>query len=110
MNYMGVADCHGLESFVDSAESFPMTFEMFVLRAAANPQRHAVAYKTDINKKTHNDIMNLMKDEKLKYRFEEALILLKAMATTIYIPDEFEILWDSIPDRTIDPYYSEREL
>jgi len=51
-----------------------------------------------------------MKDEKLKYRFEEALILLKEKATTIYIPDGFEILWDSIPDRTIDPYYSEREL
>ena len=109
MNYIGIADCHGLESFVNENEPNAMTFGMFAIRAAANAQRHAIAYKAEIDQKTHDEICHLMTKERFKDRFEQALILLKERATTIYIPEGYEILWDSIPDRTIDPYYSEEE-
>jgi len=107
--YMGIADCHGLESLSPIDPLGIMSYNMLAIRAASNPQRYAVPYKANISKETYEMILGLMKNNSLKYRFEDALILLKTEATSIYVPEGYEILWDSIPNRKIDPYYSPDE-
>lgn len=114
-NYVGIADAHGLESFIPYADMvaeavfegkdgektlrgiiFPLE-----LRAQANRHRHAVVYKAKVSDMKAKKIEKLLNKEE----YEEALNVLKT------VPD-IEIMkklgmaksWGMIPNRALDPY------
>jgi hypothetical protein len=93
--FYGLADCHGVESFVhdvdDMSKEIFMTLEddkvvcsqqfAMCLRAQANAQRHAVVYRAAIPQAKIADIEALIKDGK----YVEALNEIKEHATEIML-------------------------
>lgn len=43
--YVGIADAHGIESFIPESEA---RVDLLQLRAACNRQRHAVVYEAEL--------------------------------------------------------------
>mgnify|MGYP003348750253 FL=1 len=110
MKYYGIADAHGLESFVpvtfnsdiDGFEVDPRELSMMVLRANANRHRHAVVYQANLPIPVCREINALIKEQK----FDEALTKLKDGATDIRLARSpgAEKSWKLIPNPYLDPY------
>lgn len=119
--YYGIADCHGLESFICiddykqkemlsvlEGDSKPAPFsEMdiittLLLRARYNDHRHPVVYTAKVSSKDDKKIVKLMKAGK----HADALIYLKNHAKEISIENGLynKIRWEKIPNRVLDPY------
>lgn len=102
--YFGIADCHGLESFVPEAEAKEGKVNLFHLfiRAQANRQRHAVMYRAELPKAEAEVIHKLLYQ---KGEFVTALQTLKA-AGIIFLPSEigWQKSWGMIPDSRLDPW------
>lgn len=113
--YCGIADVHGLESFIPYAERVAeAVFEggdgrktlnniLFTLklRAMANRHRHTVVYKVRISDRKAEEIEKLLEEGK----YEEALNVLKTVPD-IEIMKEHGMAksWGMIPNPTLDPY------
>ena len=110
MKYYGIADAHGLESFVpvtfntetDGFEVDPRELSMMVLRANANRHRHAVVYQANLPIPVCKEINELLKASK----YAEALEKLKEGATDIRLARSpgAEKSWKLIPNPDLDPY------
>jgi hypothetical protein len=110
MKYYGIADAHGLESFVpvtfntetDGFEVDPRELSMMVLRANANRHRHAVVYQANLPIPVCKEINELLKASK----YDEALTKLKEGATDIRLARSpgAEKSWKLIPNPDLDPY------
>ncbi len=99
--YIGIADCHGLESFM-KLEDHKESLGFLVLRAQANRHRHALVYQVDL-------------DENQKTFIEAALSsggYIKA-CELLHDPDFIENVgiendmlesWGMIPNPRLDPY------
>jgi hypothetical protein len=110
--YVGIADCHGIESFVPwtglrvvsilnkdtKANSLLNTLH---LRVMANRQRHAVLYRVDLEKDQADIIEKLVNEGKYK----EALVFLKNTSKKVEISKGMEKSWKLIPNDDLDPYY-----
>lgn len=105
---IGVADAHGIESFVDYDDKAEI---MLLLRATHNRQRHAVFFDVTLGEYQKVQIDNILKDENNDSRYVEALHLLKAFiaidcdeCTLGGGGDVFTSL-ELIPNHKLDPWY-----
>lgn len=119
--FYGLADCHGVESFVhdidDMSKEIFMTQEddkvvrsqqfAMCLRAQANAQRHAVVYRASIPQSKIAGIESLIKDGK----YIEALNAIKEDASEIMLGTygttkaAAEKNWRMIPNPDLDPHH-----
>ena len=98
--YVGIADCHGLESLHYKDDTTPFDRNCRVIRADANRQRHAVYFEADLDKPALKMINKQIEESK----FIVALSLLKAMALEIRSPGNHSKSWELIPNPDLDPY------
>jgi S1-C subfamily serine protease len=124
--YIGLADCHGLSSFLEdslpSTSSFTNTLlfggeeseEMTKKRSAMlhgmqlsayhNNQRRTVVYQAKVTKEVADEIKELMQDGEIL----DALIVLKDRATEIGllqgVPNAKKF-WEQIPNPDLDPFH-----
>ena len=105
MKYFGIADAHGIESFIqgepDSSENSSKTM-MLHMRAGANRQRHAVVYIVDISESTAQDVEDLLEEKD----YEGALVRLKLSVESLQLTNlpGAEKSWRLIPNSDLDPY------
>ena len=103
--YMGIADAHGIESFISEREYKKDPFP-FNLRAMANRQRHAVMYVAELQEHS----VKLIKDKLNEKDYVGALNTLKKEHVTIGFPmrnkDEYMKSWELIPNPKLDPWRS----
>ena len=101
VTYTGIADCHGLESFNEKTEDHKSQ-SYLVIRANANPQRHAVVYEADMSKEAADLVMNLCKEnEATAFKF------MNQIATEVRVAGGKQAakLWKRIPNPELDPFY-----
>ena len=99
--YVGLADCHGVESF-ECLSVAPLNFTALLQqRAHGNDQRHAVVFRVALNKATAKSIKELLEQSKNV----EALNMLKDLPN-IQLVTGFEGRWNNIPNHNLDPYWS----
>ena len=96
LEYGGVADAHGIESFIP----FDKLTHLHEIRAVANRHRHAVIYKVEITQEVLCEVNELMESGEYK----AALIYLKGFALQIGVEPDFLKSWDMIPNPDLDPY------
>ena len=99
--YTGIADCHGIESFNEHTD----TRAQYILsvRAAANPQRHAVVYEADMKRDDASLVLELCEENP-----ETALKFMNSNAVEIRVVggEHAAKLWGNIPNPKLDPYHS----
>jgi len=106
MKYFGIADAHGIESFIkgDPAES-EHTHQVMILnlRAGANRHRHAVVYVVDIPEDTAEEIDDLI----ISGNYIGALEHLKGSVKSLQLTTlpGAEKSWGLIPNPDLDPYH-----
>ena len=120
--YYGIADCHGLESFITDVHERVMDLfftEMedknkasnqfaMCLRAKENQQRHAVVYRVLLHLEVAEEIEKDMKDG----NFLDALVKVKENALTLQVGTFMttkaaaEKNWRMIPNPDLDPYHN----
>lgn len=99
--YIGLADCHGIESFFEEGSKATWNFGLLNLRAELNPHRHAVAFKVDLTA----PVAGLIRDLLDLGDFKEALLTLKAVAKEWMLSNESNAeLMKAIPNSKLDPY------
>lgn len=116
--YVGIADAHGLESFVGldalNAESLLTNqkrnkgnalSQVLFLRAQANRHRHAVVYRVELDSKSAVRIGELLEDS----RFKDALIVLKQVAKNVKLGQHMQNSWALIPNDILDPWWSSND-
>jgi hypothetical protein len=111
MEYIGIADAHGLESFIPARE-YNAEEERFTtnnkaigfmsMRANANRHRHAVVYKADLSRENADVVYEMME----KGEYSEALSHLKANANEVGLIKSpgAEKSWNLIPNPDLDPF------
>jgi hypothetical protein len=119
--YYGLADCHGLESFIHDVHSG--TMDLFFtkqeskskdsdqyalcLRARENQQRHAVVYRILLPDAIVTEIEQDMKES----NYQDALMKMKENAIEIQLGTFMttkaaaEKNWRMIPNPDLDPYH-----
>lgn len=105
MKYFGIADAHGIESFIQgdpTDQENTIQFMVLDLRAGANRHRHAVVFIVDISEDSAASIQSDL-DEGL---FIEALDNLKGSVETLKLTNlpGAEKSWRMIPNPDLDPY------
>lgn len=105
MKYFGIADAHGIESFIQGDPTDPehsMNAMMLDLRAGANRHRHAVVFIVDLTEKAAALIQADLDDG----LFPEALDNLKGEALNVSLTNlpGAEKSWRMIPNSDLDPY------
>lgn len=98
--YVGVADCHGIESFVRKDRMSTDDCAFRIMRAAANQQRLAVYYEADLESASIKMIDGYL--DKGKYGL--ALEYLKRLAVELRAIPEYEEHFNKIPNPDLDPY------
>lgn len=105
---VGIADCHGIESYLDATElekeENRNTFGMMLLRATSNRQRHAVVYMAALTKRDDKIINMALKEG----TWDVALNHLKATAIKVSFPECHESTkrsWKMIPNSDLDPWH-----
>ena len=98
--YVGVADCHGIESFhrKEDTSTFERTCRM--IRADANRHRHAVYFEADLDKPA----VKLINDKLDQDDYAGALVWLQHANTQLRSLPQHEQSWKMIPDVDLDPY------
>lgn len=115
MQYVGLADAHGLESFIPWTNTYVISLlnkdkaandmvSMLFWRARANRHRHAVVYRATLSQEDANIVNDLVD----KGKFKEALIKLKKLASVVEITNTLGMKksWNLIPNDDLDPYDS----
>jgi hypothetical protein len=100
---IGIADCHGIESYLSEDEAKGALFAL-QLRVRANRYRHSVAFNVEIDSKADEAVSVLIDGNDYK----GALEVLKESAETVgLIPTDsgVERSWNMIPNDNLDPYY-----
>jgi hypothetical protein len=104
--YIGLADCHGIESFFEEGSDETWTFGLLNLRANLNPHRFAVAFKVDLAL----PVATLIRDLLDAGDFKEALLTLKTVAKEWMLSNESNAeLMKAIPNSKLDPYGGDYE-
>ena len=113
----GVADCHGIESFVPYTKDTETARLLFALdmRAMANRQRHAVVYIADLPKGAVENINKKLRGTDPR-RFKASLEAIKKQATRVLFyengrvvdqdkPSQYMKSWGLIPNDDLDPFF-----
>lgn len=104
--YCGIADAHGLESFMEceGVGSAPMTLRM---RASMNRQRHALVYWVELPDGKAEQMHEAIRQAQADGDWHEPLLLLKnpEFTETVSFEDSMKGSWDMIPNDKLDPYW-----
>ena len=105
MKYFGIADAHGIESFIKGDPNGPdhsHTATLLHFRAGANRHRHAVVYIVDIS----DDAAELIEADLADGLYPEALDTLKSLANEVELTNlpGAQKSWNLIPNSDLDPY------
>jgi len=101
--YIGIADAHGLESFL-KYEEHKEHLGFLVMRASLNRQRHALVYQVELNITQADAIARMMADG--KYILACRALHDPAFLVDSHIGVENDMVdsWDLIPNPRLDPY------
>jgi len=106
MKYFGIADAHGIESFIKgdpASEGNSQQAMILHLRAGANRQRHAIVYVVDIPEEVAEEIDDLI----INGKYIDALNHLKGSVKDLQLSKlpGAEKSWGMIPNPDLDPYH-----
>ena len=116
--YVGIADCHGVESFMPLDKA---NISNLNLRAMANDQRHAVVYKITLNEAQVEEVTDELETAKHSevgdgmYHYKQIVKKFKVWseneAITIGLGNppanlmvSNEKMWKKIPNSKLDPW------
>lgn len=99
MEYFGIADAHGLESFLPISE-WEEQAGVLTFRTEANRHRHAVFYKAHVEPKVAEEILKCINDNE----HHQALLVLKEKAEQIQVPPTQKKSFQMIPNPDLDPW------
>lgn len=99
---VGIADCHGIESYIDEQKLTKSTLWVLTMRAQANRQRCALVYKAEVSEELDAKVKKALANKK----FEAALRLIKKDAKVILedSPAAKEH-WKRIPNAKLDAFF-----
>jgi hypothetical protein len=97
--YLGVADCHGIESFLPYEKNKDI-MSALTLRAMYNRHRHAVFYMAVLTDKQVDLVENAIKAKD----FKKALNRLKNCTVFLYDLPGKDNSWEMIPNPKLDPW------
>ena len=98
--YVGIADCHGIESWNRKEDVSERDRSIKIMRADANRQRHAIYYEVEM-KNIHAEHV----EENLKEgKWADALILLRESASEIRTMPNHAKSIKLIPNPDLDPW------
>lgn len=97
-NFVGVADAHGIESFIHRNDCEMKDVAMLSMRVASNRQRHAVVYFTDVDKATEQKVQQAMDSGD----WEQALKVIKTDSDNVLMTNANS--WQLIPNPQLDPW------
>lgn len=100
VTYVGVADCHGIESFQLKNETSNYDRSCRIMRSAANGQRHSVYYEALMD----TGAASLVKEYLSAGEYTEALECLKRVSIELSTLPEQASNMDRIPNPELDPY------
>jgi hypothetical protein len=102
MEYCGIADAHGIESFVKMDDAQDSTIAVMQMRASCNDQRRAVFYVADLEQTDIDIVLEHIEDKD----FEAALNHIKESAETVKLggPGNIQNSWAMIPNPSLDPW------
>ena len=106
MKYFGIADAHGIESFIkgDPTETEHSHQAVIMnLRAGANRHRHAVVYVVDIPEDTAEEVDDLIIAGNYIGALEHLKSSIKELQLTSLVGAEKS--WGLIPNPDLDPYH-----
>ena len=119
-DFVGIADCHGIESFM-SIEDKDCNVALLEIRAAANPQRHAVVYKITLNEAQATEVWEELETARYSevgdgtYHYKQIVRKFKTwdkerdMTKSLgYPPANLMVsnkkMWNKIPNSKLDPW------
>jgi hypothetical protein len=97
-NYAGIADCHGIESFIPKRDCDPDRLALLDMRCNFNRQRHAVVYFAELDKESTLMVHMQLKNEK----HSEALITIQERSSLLLNTNGNS--WGLIPNSKLDPW------
>jgi hypothetical protein len=97
---VGIADCHGIESFIKKDEIEDKDIFMLKMRAMSNRHRHAIIFEAVVSDMTYDEIMKKLEEG----YFQAALKLLKEDAAEVRTDLSMVKSWDLIPNPKLDPW------
>ena len=99
--FIGLADAHGIESFVKKDEADSRFLTTVGIRAATNRQRHAVVYRAFLEDTDAEIVNNLIEAGD----FVSALTALKLYANEIFVENDWLKSFELIPNPDLDPWH-----
>ena len=99
--FVGIADCHGLESFLPM-EGNESNLGFMVMRASANRHRHALVYQVDLNEQQVSMINTAL--EGGGYIKACQMLHDPAFIENVGVEQSMLSSWEMIPNPRLDPY------
>ena len=99
--FIGIADCHGIESFLH-LEGNENRLGMLILRASANRHRHALVYQVEMDEVQSQIFEAVLADGD----YIKACDMLHdpAFIENVGVEDSMLNSWEMIPNPRLDPY------
>jgi len=108
--FIGIADCHGLESFLP-LEGNENKLGFLVNRATTNRHRHALVYQVELNENQEELITDALADG--KYILACKMLHDPAFIENVGVENSMLHSWEMIPNPRLDPiggrFYEEEE-
>ena len=102
--FIGLADCHGIESFVkeETAKESKRMLALLTIRAMSNRHRHALSFRLRLQDKQGELILQMVDEGD----YEGALKMLKMFALDVELGGGGNVKksWDKIPNPELDAY------
>ena len=99
---VGVADCHGIESYIDEKRLTKSTLWILKMRARANRQRLALVYKAEVSEELDARVKKALANKE----FETALRLIKRDAkVSLEDAPASKEHWRLIPNTKLDAFF-----
>ena len=108
--YCGIADAHGLESFMECNKIGAAPLQL-TLRASMNRQRHAMVYWVELPDDKAEQMHEAIKQAQEDGDWHEPLLLLKNpdFVDSVSFEDSMKKSWEMIPDDSLDPGWGGEE-
>ena len=99
--FVGIADCHGLESFLP-IEGNENQLGFLVMRAQANRHRHALVYQVELNSNQQTMIESALQNG----GYIKACMMLHdpSFIENVGVEKDMMQSWEMIPNPRLDPY------
>jgi len=101
--YIGIADAHGLESFL-KYEEHKDHLGFLVMRASLNRQRHALVYQVELTANQADAIARMMANEKYILACRALHDPAFLVDSPIGVENDMVDSWELIPNPRLDPY------